>query len=379
MFPPFSPPYPMPNCTQTKFWSNQKPNRQSPDETPPLDIPQSDIEHLLPACVLEEIYADEYNKARWLREQQLSNRSIAMNHPVAIQTRLSSGMVRRQTVPSRLQPGTASIIWPKSSTSSPSTPDTINTAILYDTPNSSNASAISLTPSSTGSNISLFSESPRTLLSVLTATPPATATADPSPSFDGPSKPLSGTSSVPCKSAAATAGSKQNRNNTPSNSGKNRPRAKSVDFGGLPGPDREYRKMNLFKTEMCRSFEETGQCKYGDLCHFAHSADELRPVKRHPRYKSEVCKTFWEKGSCPYGKRCCFIHHHRESGKLPKGSIIVDHHGNISPEYSGDGEDDGDVYDNEDEVDAAISITANGEQPATSESRLLRLLEKHAG
>ena len=64
----------------------------------------------------------------------------------------------------------------------------------------------------------------------------------------------------------------------------------------------------LYKTEMCRSFEETGYCRYGTKCQFAHSQAELRQVSRHPRYKTEICKTFWELGQCPYGKRCCFIH-----------------------------------------------------------------------
>lgn len=31
-----------------------------------------------------------------------------------------------------------------------------------------------------------------------------------------------------------------------------------------------------------------------------------------PRYKTEICKTFWELGNCPYGKRCCFIHTERD-------------------------------------------------------------------
>jgi len=66
--------------------------------------------------------------------------------------------------------------------------------------------------------------------------------------------------------------------------------------------------LNLYKTEPCRSFEETGCCRYGMKCQFAHGKDELRPVARHPKYKTEVCKTFHTIGTCPYGKRCRFIH-----------------------------------------------------------------------
>lgn len=63
----------------------------------------------------------------------------------------------------------------------------------------------------------------------------------------------------------------------------------------------------LFKTEMCRSWEEKGSCRYGyalsqgrrgvdgrNKCQFAHSQGELRPVPRHPKYKTQLCKTFLE-------------------------------------------------------------------------------------
>jgi len=72
--------------------------------------------------------------------------------------------------------------------------------------------------------------------------------------------------------------------------------------------DQNKKKIILYKTEFCRSFEETGYCRYKEKCQFAHSIEELRPVDRHPKYRTEMCKTFWEQGTCPYGKRCCFIH-----------------------------------------------------------------------
>jgi len=73
------------------------------------------------------------------------------------------------------------------------------------------------------------------------------------------------------------------------------------------------KRATLYKTEMCRAFEETGKCKFGDECIFAHSEEELRPrVDRHPKYKTRICRTFWEQGECPYGKRCCFIHTERD-------------------------------------------------------------------
>ncbi|AWO99456.1 putative zinc finger protein 36 C3H1 type-like 1 [Scophthalmus maximus] len=63
-----------------------------------------------------------------------------------------------------------------------------------------------------------------------------------------------------------------------------------------------------YKTELCRTFEESGTCKYGAKCQFAHGMDEMRGLSRHPKYKTEPCRTFHTIGFCPYGARCHFIH-----------------------------------------------------------------------
>lgn len=65
---------------------------------------------------------------------------------------------------------------------------------------------------------------------------------------------------------------------------------------------------NRYKTELCRPFKETGECKYGEKCQFAHGENELRIVSRHPKYKTEYCRTFYGVGLCPYGSRCHFLH-----------------------------------------------------------------------
>ncbi|XP_008118981.1 mRNA decay activator protein ZFP36L1 [Anolis carolinensis] len=67
-----------------------------------------------------------------------------------------------------------------------------------------------------------------------------------------------------------------------------------------------------YKTELCRTFEESGSCKYGAKCQFAHGAVELRGLSRHPKYKTEPCRTFHTSGICPYGARCHFIHNAEE-------------------------------------------------------------------
>ena len=67
-----------------------------------------------------------------------------------------------------------------------------------------------------------------------------------------------------------------------------------------------------YKTELCRTYEESGTCKYGTKCQFAHGVDELRGISRHPKYKTELCRTFHTIGFCPYGARCHFIHNAEE-------------------------------------------------------------------
>ncbi|XP_070762510.1 mRNA decay activator protein ZFP36L1 [Enoplosus armatus] len=67
-----------------------------------------------------------------------------------------------------------------------------------------------------------------------------------------------------------------------------------------------------YKTELCRSFSESGLCKYGGKCQFAHGLEELRDLSRHPKYKTEPCRTFHTIGFCPYGIRCHFVHNNEE-------------------------------------------------------------------
>uniref|UniRef100_A0A8C5LJ64 mRNA decay activator protein ZFP36 n=1 Tax=Jaculus jaculus TaxID=51337 RepID=A0A8C5LJ64_JACJA len=75
-----------------------------------------------------------------------------------------------------------------------------------------------------------------------------------------------------------------------------------------------------YKTELCRPFEESGTCKYGEKCQFAHGFHELRSLTRHPKYKTELCRTFHTIGFCPYGPRCHFIHNADERRPAPPPS-----------------------------------------------------------
>ncbi|KAM7413239.1 hypothetical protein PAMA_020558 [Pampus argenteus] len=84
----------------------------------------------------------------------------------------------------------------------------------------------------------------------------------------------------------------------------------------LPAQLQPVQSPNRYKTELCRGFQETGSCKYGNKCQFAHGEMELRGLYRHPKYKTEPCRTFYNFGYCPYGSRCHFIHEEKISGGL---------------------------------------------------------------
>jgi butyrate response factor len=120
--------------------------------------------------------------------------------------------------------------------------------------------------------------------------------------------------------------------------------------------NKKRQNSELYKTQLCDTFEEYGECKYGDACQYAHGkhelrekpdmvqpsayktvrcknywsndsicpygnkckfvheeaigfdADKLKEVKSHSKYKTEECKTYNDLGTCPYGDRCAFIH-----------------------------------------------------------------------
>ena len=75
-----------------------------------------------------------------------------------------------------------------------------------------------------------------------------------------------------------------------------------------------------YKTELCRTFSNTGMCKYLDKCWFAHGVSDQRKVRRHPNYKTKLCRSYnYGEGYCPYGPRCHYIHlMENEHSQLPK-------------------------------------------------------------
>ena len=58
-----------------------------------------------------------------------------------------------------------------------------------------------------------------------------------------------------------------------------------------------------YKTRLCKNFEETGECDYGEICNYAHGKEELNTdaikaksaleeiVKKNPAYRTSLCKS----------------------------------------------------------------------------------------
>mmetsp|Transcript_59711 Transcript_59711/g.139770 ORF Transcript_59711/g.139770 Transcript_59711/m.139770 type:complete len:283 (+) Transcript_59711:84-932(+) len=68
------------------------------------------------------------------------------------------------------------------------------------------------------------------------------------------------------------------------------------------------------KTKMCR-FHETGRCRYGDECPFAHDPSELEELP--DLRKTSICKN-WQQGRCSHAsERCPFAHGKEELRKTP--------------------------------------------------------------
>lgn len=64
-----------------------------------------------------------------------------------------------------------------------------------------------------------------------------------------------------------------------------------------------------YKTELCKTFENTKFCPYGNKCRFAHGKDELFEKSNNVyNYKKKECKSFYKDNFCIYGSRCLFKH-----------------------------------------------------------------------
>ncbi|XP_053679546.1 protein TIS11 [Anopheles nili] len=121
-------------------------------------------------------------------------------------------------------------------------------------------------------------------------------------------------------SNSSSANSINNNNNTNNNNSGNNHTSNTSSSSGHRKLERTQSEplpqqvnTSRYKTELCRPYEEAGECKYGDKCQFAHGMQELRNLQRHPKYKTELCRTFHSVGFCPYGPRCHFVHNAEEA------------------------------------------------------------------
>ena len=76
-------------------------------------------------------------------------------------------------------------------------------------------------------------------------------------------------------------------------------------YGNTPYPQKGLK----YRTELCKNFELTGSCKYGNKCDYAHGLQDLRKTNQsNHSFKIKKCKSFFTNGYCPYGIRCQFSH-----------------------------------------------------------------------
>jgi len=78
-----------------------------------------------------------------------------------------------------------------------------------------------------------------------------------------------------------------------------------------------------YKTEMCKNWIETNQCRYGSKCQFAHGKEELAVFKRSTQRRTKNCRVFYKEKQCMYGSRCMFRHEHRHFDQIMRHYYAV--------------------------------------------------------
>jgi hypothetical protein len=64
----------------------------------------------------------------------------------------------------------------------------------------------------------------------------------------------------------------------------------------------------LYKTRLCGQFINTGYCDFNHLCFYAHGKKELRFIIYNLKYKTKKCKEYYESWNCPFENNCNYIH-----------------------------------------------------------------------
>lgn len=110
---------------------------------------------------------------------------------------------------------------------------------------------------------------------------------------------------------------------TKNNRGAVRPKSQIKSVADHPG----------YKTEMCKYWEQYGNCNKGFCCGYAHGKAQLRKKQEKPQYipkpldpelyKTQMCKWIVQNGHCTRGERCAFAHNEEE--------LTFHRHGEIKP------------------------------------------------
>ena len=85
---------------------------------------------------------------------------------------------------------------------------------------------------------------------------------------------------------------------------------------------------------MCKNWETSRTCHFGEKCCYAHGKDELKG-KTHvaSNFKTKVCTTFQEQGFCQFGNRCKFLHSQRDvAGKAHSYETVLQENVKVSLE-----------------------------------------------
>mmetsp|Transcript_87009 Transcript_87009/g.106709 ORF Transcript_87009/g.106709 Transcript_87009/m.106709 type:complete len:120 (+) Transcript_87009:1-360(+) len=79
-------------------------------------------------------------------------------------------------------------------------------------------------------------------------------------------------------------------------------------MGGKSGGMGPYSKPPNYKKVMCKHYEQSGVCPYGNSCTFAHGPQDLGGKGGKSNYKTVMCKFYQQQGFCPRGDSCTFAH-----------------------------------------------------------------------
>ncbi|KAL2513651.1 uncharacterized protein Fot_27668 [Forsythia ovata] len=91
---------------------------------------------------------------------------------------------------------------------------------------------------------------------------------------------------------------------------------------GDGGSENNNRSFFYYKAEKCRSWEDSGICRFGSKCQFAHGKEELcpRPIPSSSKNKLEICESYNISGgssSSSYGTKCRFGPHQVKAAPGP--------------------------------------------------------------